>query len=182
MTRQTGGTRAQGRDSSRGAERAQTTIDFAIGASIFLLVVAFVFAFTPGALTPFTEVEQPQSADRAASNLVGGALGSPDSPYLLDTTCTVQFFDHFGNDADVTADCRFDDEADSINKALGLAAVHNVNVSIRYDESVQTLENDDGETILLAAGDDRTAQTPKTTASRSVQLAGTVHRLVVHVW
>lgn len=165
------------------ARRAQTTIDFAIGAGIFLLVVAFAFAFTPGALAPFTDAEQPQSADRAASKLVGGELGSADDPYLLDRTCTVAFFDYFRNDRNVTADCQFDTEADSINQALGIREFTNVNVTVqRHDGSVRTLTNDAGDSVRLVAGEERIERTPMTTARRTVRLNGSVHRLVVHVW
>ena len=33
--------------------RGQTTLDFAIGVSVFLIVVAFVLAFVPGMVQPF---------------------------------------------------------------------------------------------------------------------------------
>lgn len=165
------------------AHRAQTTIDFAIGAGIFLLVVAFVFAFTPGALAPFTDAQQPQSADRVASRLVGGELGSAADPYLLDRTCTVAFFDYFRNEQTVTADCQFDDGADSLNQALGLNEFTNVNVTVqRHDGSVQTLTTDDGDAVRLAAGEERIERTPMTSARRAVRLNGSVHRVVVHVW
>ena len=77
-----------------GRDRAQTTLDFAVGMSIFLLTVAFVFTFAPNIAEPFSDsgTENTVVADRVASQLVAGTLADPDRPYVLDRECTVAFF------------------------------------------------------------------------------------------
>lgn len=166
----------------RRSSRGQTTIDFAIGAGIFLLVVGFVFAFIPGTFTPFVEAEQPQSADRVAAKLAGGELGSPAQPSLLDRECTAEFFEYFASDVTVTEDCRFDDETGSINEALGVSDLTNINVSIRHqNDTIRTIQHD-GTDVQLAAGDVRPSSAATTTARRTVRLDGAVNRLVVSTW
>jgi hypothetical protein len=174
--------RPDGERDSAPERRAQTTVDFAIGAGIFLLVVAFVFAFIPGTFTPFVDADQPQSADRAAATLAGGELGNPDQPYVLDHACTATFFDHFRNGANAPATCRFDHEAGTLNEALGVPNTTNVNVSIRHQDGTIRSINHDGNTITLAAGEGRPPRTPMTSARRTVWVDGAVSRLVVYAW
>lgn len=76
--------------------RAQTTLDFALGVTVFLLTVAFVFSFTPGMLEPFTASTQQETAaaDRLADQLAQEMLvADPGEPYRLDRECTVIFFE-----------------------------------------------------------------------------------------
>nr|WP_162413217.1 hypothetical protein [Haloarcula salina] len=86
------------RSKRRGDERAtrgQTTLDFAIGISVFLAVLIFIFLFVPGLLSPFTEGAQEETvvSNRVADGLTKSMLGSPERPYRLDRYCTVEFFD-----------------------------------------------------------------------------------------
>jgi hypothetical protein len=76
-------------------DRGQTTLDFAVGVSVFLLTAIFVLTFVPGMLEPFEEGTQEEisAADRIATELVEGTLASPDRPNLLDRECTVIFFE-----------------------------------------------------------------------------------------
>lgn len=62
--------------------RAQTTLDFAIGISVFLLAVVFVLAFAPGMLDPFTGSagEKRVASNRIADALSQGMLGDPADP------------------------------------------------------------------------------------------------------
>jgi hypothetical protein len=53
--------------------RGQTPQDFAVGISVFLLTVAFAFAFVPSIFTPFSSDTPPgaaQQADRVASQMI----------------------------------------------------------------------------------------------------------------
>jgi hypothetical protein len=86
-------------------DRAQTTMDFAIGAGVFLITVAFVVAFVPTTPQPFDgrTQENTVAADRIASQLAGGLLGDPASPEQLDTQCTKSFFESGGS----PSDCRY---------------------------------------------------------------------------
>lgn len=72
------------------SERAQTTIDFAVGASVFLLTVAFAFSFIPGLITPFASGQEstPVVANRVADDLVQEDLAVDGDPYTLDATKT----------------------------------------------------------------------------------------------
>ena len=85
--------------------RAQTTMDFAIGAGVFLVTVAFVVAFIPTMLQPFDGNTQDNTvaADRIASQLAGGMLGDPANPERLDATCTKSFFES----GSPPAECRY---------------------------------------------------------------------------
>ena len=67
--------------------RGQTTIDFAIGASVFLLATAFVLAFAPGLVSPFTgsQPTAPLVANRVADDLVQHDLAVAGEPYTLRT-------------------------------------------------------------------------------------------------
>jgi hypothetical protein len=87
---------------TRSPSRAQTTLDFAVGMSIFLIAVAFVFSFTPSLLEPFEGggTEDSVTANRVASQLVEGTLADPDTPYVLDKACTTAFFAPENSDGD----------------------------------------------------------------------------------
>lgn len=66
------------------ALRGQTTQDFAVGIGIFLLTVAFVFAFVPTVLSPYDAgvgASESAQADRTATMLVGNhsADGTPNA-------------------------------------------------------------------------------------------------------
>lgn len=74
--------------------RAQTTLDFAIGISVFLVALTFVFAFVPGMLQPFEDStpETTTLGNRVAKQLAGGILVDPGEEPTLDINCTVEFF------------------------------------------------------------------------------------------
>jgi len=110
--------------------RAQTTFDFAIGMSIFIITVVFVFGFIPGMLQPFEEGTQEEtvSANRVAGQLVEGELGNPSQPYELVPKCTRAFFD----DSPVpvsSAQCAFDN-TDDIKERVGLRDRDQLNITL----------------------------------------------------
>lgn len=75
--------------------RGQTTLDFAIGMSVFLIAVAFVISFVPGLLDPFSGggTEDTVTANRVATALSEDVLVEDTAePYVLDRTCTILFF------------------------------------------------------------------------------------------
>jgi hypothetical protein len=87
--------------------RGQTTLDFAVGVSIFLVVVAFVVGFVPTMLEPFDGGTQEETAasDRLADQLVTDLLvEDADTPYVLDRGCVVAFFALENSDGDPTDD------------------------------------------------------------------------------
>lgn len=170
--------------------RGQTTLDFAIGVSIFLAVVLFTFAFVPTVLDPFDVVaeENPVLADRTADNLAHGQLGTSEQPYVLDRYCTVTFF---ANESD--PDCNYD--GSTLAERLGIGSDQNANITITQDGEQLLCWSDDagGEPGLttacsdsdttLAVGDERpTSEDTTITARRVVSLGGDPVELEVVLW
>jgi len=145
--------------------RAQTTMDFAAGISIFLVTVAFAFAFLPGIITPFTDVGvgDPVSANRAADTLAADRLATPDTPYVLSTAQTAAFFD---DDGDVT-------------DRLTIQSYKSVNVTIEDATGSPVAVN---ESVTATAGPSVPASADTTVAWRTVTLDGDRVELVVRVW
>ena len=157
--------------------RAQTTVDFAIGIGLFLLVVAFVVAFVPTIFAPFGSIEGPQTADRIATSLSTDRLGDPGEPYVLNETCTEGFFDQLHGGPAAPAACALNTSADSTTEAFALDRPRDVNVTIREaDGSIV----DDG--VRLAAGPTPPETTSVASATRAVSLGGHTCRLVVRTW
>jgi len=188
----TAGSEMQERDSTRrsatgpAGRRGQTTIDFALGISIFLVALAFIVVFVPGMLQPFvggTQAETP-AANRIADDLSQRLLGNASHPYALETDCTREFFT-----AGAPAACQFD--AGTLQEQVGVLDRTNVNVTIRgnvtgdadeatlcwNDAGDEFVEQDDatcspgvGGDVLLARGSDPTVQGGKTISARRVAL------------
>jgi len=181
--------------------RGQTTLDFAIGVSIFLAVVLFAFTFVPTVLEPFDVVaeENPTMADRTADNLAHGQLGGANQPNVLEWHCTVAFFE--GQPS--PTDCNY--QGQTLTERLDLDIGQNANVSISRDgDAAQVLcwsadpdstpnsepgltkassadcETDD---TTLALGDDRPdSQNTAITSRRVVSLYGETVVLEVVLW
>ena len=68
------------------SDRGQTTQDFAIGIGIFILAIAFVFAFVPTIITPFADAGGAQTAqsDRITATIVDNL--SEENSNHLDTS------------------------------------------------------------------------------------------------
>jgi hypothetical protein len=115
--------------SREGAERSrgQTTLDFAIGVSLFLSVMLFVFAFVPGILQPFnlSGEENIVRSERIASDLSQGTLGDASTPYVLESNCAIQFFD---DGSSPPGHCNYD--GDDLHERLAVSNVHNLNVTL----------------------------------------------------
>ncbi|WP_152040687.1 DUF7287 family protein [Salinigranum salinum] len=158
------------RRSSGRAERGQTTIDFAVGATLFLLTMAFVFTFVPVMFQPFaTSQSDPLVADRVANRLATDVLGDPAEPYVLDETCTTAFF--ASNPA--PSGCSYLYSASSHPYvALGVEDDTRINV---------TLVDTDG-AVVEKIGDSRENARDVITAQRRVLYGGESHELYVRVW
>lgn len=107
--------------------RGQTTLDFALGISIFLIVILFVFTFIPGLLDPFTlnNEENTPLAGQIADRLSQDTLGDPTEPYVLDRYCTVAFF----NSSDAgPSQCRYEDG--DLHDRLNIPQTKDINVTI----------------------------------------------------
>ncbi|WP_256546385.1 DUF7287 family protein [Halobellus inordinatus] len=166
-------------DDARAETRAQTTIDFAIGVSLFLLVVAVVVAFVPTIFAPFQGVDGSQTADRLSTSLSTDRLGQPSEPYVLNATCTNAFFEQVSTGTDAPTSCRFNTTADTARTAFALPESRSVNVSIRtLDGAVATGADGDP----LTAGPSVPQTTSVTSARRAVSFEGDTHRLLVRTW
>ncbi|MFB6089761.1 MAG: hypothetical protein ABEJ97_01765 [Halobellus sp.] len=158
--------------------RAQTTIDFAIGIGLFLVVVAFVVAFVPTIFAPFQSADGPQAADRIATSLATDRLGGPTEPYVLNATCTDAFFEQLESGTDAPTTCRYDTDADNTSAMFALPDPGGVNVSVyTLDGSVATRGGEE-----LAVGPTVPDVGTVTAARRIVLLDGETYRLLVRVW
>jgi len=165
-------------------DRAQTVIDFAIGAGVFLIAVGVVFAFVPSLFEPFSTAggSSPIVADRTADHLTGSMLAAdPTSPSVLSTACTAAFFT--GENISGT-DCGFNPDDDTAT-LLGTGD-RDVNVTIRAPEDspstgpAQTHSVNDTEYTLTRGTEG--VPSDVSTASRIVLIEDERYRLVVKVW
>lgn len=186
--------------------RAQTNLDFAMGVSVFITVLIFIFAFAPGILAPFTggSQEETVASERIADQLSQGLLGSPREPYVLDRTCTVAFFEGRAPDASGEKSCRYYENhggSYTVEDRIGVSDRTRVNVTIEADldddgtktalcwddgdrgfeeKSTGNCDNDGDGTIddtLLIGGDLQPASNDVVTARRTVSLG---NRSITH--
>jgi hypothetical protein len=179
--------------------RGQTTLDFTVGVSIFLLVLISVFLFIPGTLEPFTQGSQEEivTVNRLADQLSEGQLGDPATPHQLNTTCTVRFFGVQGRN--VNLDCNY--RGKNLTERLGMKNYRFVNVSLQrlnQSDSGNTLlcwhrragrpnevvEQGSGNCDLLfaAGGTPPDTSSSSVSARRVVTINGTSATMVVEVW
>lgn len=177
--------------------RGQTTLDFAIGVTLFLAVLLFAFTFVPGILEPFdvSGEEEPVLSDRIADRVSGSMLGSPERPNVLDRFCTVAFFD--GTDP---PECQF--QGTTLQEQFDLDPAQSLNVTLEGDVSAPPTGNvplcwrTDGiseptlaeqsdctsSDVSLAVGDTPPAGTTTITARRVVSLEDEPVVLKVVAW
>lgn len=163
---------------SGGADsRGQTLHDFAIGMTIFLLVIGYVFAFVPSLFTPFTPETDSTSVrvDRTADLLTRDALAENASAAgLLNSTCTGEFF----ATTDPSAYCRF--EKSNIQTIAALPARTNVNVTMRHNGGIATHPTTG--TVLARGPSAEEAGGRVIRAVRIVTLLGSDYQFVVRLW
>lgn len=179
--------------------RAQTTIDFAIGAGVFLVAIAFIIAFMPAMFSPYLDGTQEETvaADRMAGQLSKGVLADPERPYLLDSACTVDFF----NDSQTSPppDCRFDQSVTDVREKLGVDDRFGLRVELREPGEAQealcwnasaeavvpeesgACDPDAGDTVFVT-GDELTEVESVVVARRSITIDGREGTLFVRVW
>lgn len=123
--------------------RAQTTLDFAVGMSVFMAVVLFIFLFVPGILEPFTVGAQDETVttNRVADSLVQGQLGSPREPNVLRTQCTADFFADANPDPSSSVSA-CGESGDNMTDFLGIQGRQNVNVTVVGNVSAADTESD----------------------------------------
>lgn len=174
--------RGSGGESERDT-RGQTTLDFAIGATIFLFAVAFVFSFMPGVLQPFNVEGNPGSevlAERSSAHLVNNLLSTDaysNGPTRLSDQCTAAFFEGTN-----LPDCPYN--GGPLDETFGTSA-RNSNINVTMEQLtggvVDADIDDDGTSERLARGPVATNESTAST-TRIVRVDGTTYRLVVQIW
>lgn len=168
----------------RGGDRGQTTQDFAVGISVFLLTVTFTFAFVPSTVTPFGSPVTdaiPAKSDRVASTVV-------DRYGVEDGSRTLEIDDMIG---EVIGPSGSPDavSGSDIRSELGLRETAQVNITIetRQGEIVEYDYDDDGNDEALTGGDNYPDNQAAASTTRIIRLEGvddckTGCLLVVRVW
>lgn len=146
--------------------RGQTTIDFAVGASVFLVTAAFAFAFVPGIIAPFADpgTADPVTANRVADDLATDRLTASGDEYSLDANRTAAFFG----------------DPDPVD-ALAVPQFRTVNVTVEHASGTASSPVTVGGE-RAAAGPETPPDTDVTTAWRAVTVDGQRLELVVRVW
>lgn len=169
--------------------------------------MVFVFSFVPGTLQPFvlTDTDHPVAADRLGDRLAQGQLGHPEEPYVLNSTCAVEFFNESRYDDGLGSPsaCRYD--GNELHERAGVTDRTNVNITLEGnitstpDGSTTLCRNRDPATPTLAqvgsgncGGSDDvrlatgspppTANDVSVTARRVVSLDGEDVTMKVVVW
>ncbi|WP_135819972.1 DUF7287 family protein [Halostella litorea] len=154
--------------------RGQTTQDFAVGISIFLLTTAFLFAFIPTIFTPFdsdTGGSDESRADRIAATVVED-FSVDGKPGTLDPVATRSFFDAGG-------------DGDDLREQYKLPTTARVNVTVRTQNG--SVIREIGSTRLKRgdAYDDQVSASSSRVISfddPSSDVCTPTCRLVVRVW
>ncbi|SEV96266.1 DUF7287 family protein [Halobacterium jilantaiense] len=142
--------------------RAQTTIDFTVGISVFLVTVAFAFAFVPGIIAPFADAgtADPATANRIADGLATDRLSVAGEEYVLDDERAADFFG----------------DPDAIDR-LAVPEYRTVNVTIENATGVVDVGGE-----RAAAGPETPSNADVTTAWRTVTTDDRRLELTVRVW
>ncbi|MEF8800031.1 MAG: hypothetical protein V5A38_00555 [Halolamina sp.] len=166
------------RDWFEANDRGQTVLDFAVAVGIFFVALVFVLGTIPGIFAPFISGGSTQVADRTATSLAADTLGVPDTPYVLNDTCTEGFFRQLNGSGPAPLSCRFDTNASDLHTMLALESAINIRVEIQDpDGSAATIDG-----TALVAGGTLPERSTVTTARRTVGLEGQSYTLEVHVW
>lgn len=176
-----------------GDGRGQTPIDFAVGAGVFLLTLAFVVAFVPSLFDPFAAADtaSPIVSDRVAAALADDVLAaSPAEPGTLSPACTVAFFgenDTLAGDAGCAANITASPDAQFGLDRDVQVVIHQLNESAPSENpatvTVPTRYGTYGGVELNRTTSDPTTPGGDVTVSqRLVSLYGDQYRLTVRVW
>lgn len=150
-------------------DRGQTTHDFALGISVFVLASVVVLTFVPSVTAPYTEgvSEVEQEHARTVSRALMANLSTAESPTTLDDDRTVAFFTTDWGETGLQA--RF-----------GLRNATSVNVTLRgLEEDDGVLTSCDG--ARCAVGSAYRDQSAATTV-RLVRYDDQPFRMEVRVW
>lgn len=159
-----------------GRDRGQTTLDFAVAMSIFLVTVLFVLAYAPTMFDPFAGGSGTKLvvADRAATTLSADVLAvSTAEPGVLSAGCVSAFFGS-------SDDCSTSADLDDLDETLSLDG-RNADVKI-HELSTSTPASPDWAAGELRRETDDSVPTDVAVATRTVSIEGDPYRLTVRVW
>ena len=177
----------------RGRDRGQTTQDFAVGISVFLLTVTFTFAFVPSTVTPFGSPVTdaiPAKSDRVAATVVDTYAEDGSARTLNLTELTDSDLSDSDSDGVLNGTSPAVVSGQDIRDMFGLRDTAQVNITIqtRGGDIVQA-EYDAGGPGLepLVGGDDYPGNQAAASTTRVIRLPGvdgcrTGCLLVVRVW
>lgn len=164
-------------------ERGQTVIDYAIGVSIFLVVVGGVFLIIPTVFEPFSTGTTTETiiADNTATVVSKDLLMVDTSGDGVDVVCAAALFS--GNTS-LDGKCGFDAGA-SLEETLGVSSTTDVEMYVTGTNSAsnsgvisKTVEGKEY-TFHRATGSDKRNTV---IATRIVSIEGELYQLVVEVW
>jgi hypothetical protein len=168
--------------------RGQTTLDFAVGSSVFLLTVIFVIVYAPTLFDPFAGGTGTKLlvADRAATSLSGDFLTvSTAEPGTLSAGCVAAFFQSNQSLADDRCASEFDVEGTAAFERLLSLDGRNADVTIhRLNSSADTPAEIrwDGTDIEMTRSNSQAVPRDVAVATRTVSIDGQQYRLTVRVW
>lgn len=176
-------------DRIRGRSRGQTTLDFGVGASVFLLTVLFAVVYAPTLFDPFAGGTGTTLlvADRAATSLSADYLAtSTAAPGTLSATCVGTFFEADLADTVQGASCDASGDLEAFDDLLSLDG-RSASVTIHALDSpasqpvAETDETwiEDGQ---LTRSNDESVPSDVGVATRTVSIEGQQYRLTVRVW
>jgi len=143
-------------------ERAQTTFDFAVGITLFLLVVSFAFAATPGFLAPYQGSGESEAilSDRVATRMATENL-TDGQAYVLNGTKVQRLFN------DVSA----------AKSELGVKDTYGLNVTLRRENGTCPAD------LSTCASNETPPESASVSRSqRVVTIGGESVDLTVRVW
>jgi len=158
-----------------GPDRGQTTLDFAVAMSIFLVTVLFVLAYAPTMFDPFAGGSGTKLvvADRAATTLSADVLAvSTAEPGVLSAGCVSAFFG--SGTGCPPADSGTLDEVLSLDGRNADVTIHSM------ADSASTPARVDG--VDLTRQNSGSVPTDVAVATRTVSIEGDPYRLTVRVW
>ncbi len=171
----------------RPSYRGQTTLDFAVGMSVFLLAVIFVIAYAPTMFDPFAGGTGTKLivADRAATTVSGDILATSSAePGVLSMGCVGAFFDVDLNETAQRAECPQSIDGEDFETLLSLDG-RNANVTIHELDSPASepaspdwVEDGDG----LTQTNSGSIPSDVAVSTRTVSIEDKQYRLTVRVW
>ncbi|WP_058365690.1 DUF7287 family protein [Haloparvum sedimenti] len=169
--------------------RGQTTLDFAVGAGVFLVTLAGVLAGVSAFFDPFIGVQSQTLtvADAGAAQLTEGLLVADGAePGVLSGPCTVAFFtanDSLASDYDCTASGTTDfASAVGIEEYGAEVVIHEPTDPVTQEATVEIPVEGTTHSVTLRRSNSDTVPTDVSVARRVVSLDGTIYRLTVRVW